>query len=170
MKCNLKVILRITLGNLGLSMSQWDTIKFSRKREVVNVKKIVALIAYEQGYSHREIGSFLRQDRTTVIHSLKTIKDEISVYAESRERVSRIRAICSDAPPHQSVHEYSGWIARSSSGILTLSNSVPKRMGGYWIAEGSKPFYPYESFPQVTYESGPVKVKVKVSIEEDEKM
>lgn len=63
----------------------------------------------------------------------------------------------------------SGWLARSTTGLLTISPGVPDDFGGYWIAEGSHPF-PQDQFPQITYGAGPVKVTIKVTIDENEKM
>jgi hypothetical protein len=63
-----------------------------------------------------------------------------------------------------------GYIARTSSGFLIISPTIPNEVGGYWIAEGVRPYYPQSAFPQITKETGPVKVKIKVTIEEHEEM
>ena len=60
------------------------------------------------------------------------------------------------------------YLARSSTGLLIIAPTVPHEYGGFWMAEGARPYYPQSAFPQITKETGPVKVKIKVIIEEYE--
>ena len=63
-----------------------------------------------------------------------------------------------------------GYLARSSTGLLIITPSIPHEFGGYWISEGARPYCPQSAFPQITKETGPVKVKIKVTIEDYEQM
>ena len=62
------------------------------------------------------------------------------------------------------------WLARTRTGLLLISPNQFTDFAGWWMAEDTKPFYPQNSFPQITYDLGPVKVKVKVIIEDNEKV
>lgn len=64
-------------------------------------------------------------------------------------------------------HTTRAWLARTRTGLLIISPNKFTDYAGWWMAEDTKPFYPQDSFPQVTYDSGPVRVKVKVTIDED---
>ena len=63
-----------------------------------------------------------------------------------------------------------GYLARTSSGFLIIAPTIPNEVNGYWIAEGARPYYPQSAFPQITKETGPVKVKIKVTIEDHEEV
>lgn len=97
------------------------------------------------------------------------LKDAMEIYPSIRGLVDVVAEKLDPLPIYQTEMAISCWLARSSTGLLTISPGVPEKLGGYWMAEGSKPF-PSDQFPQVTYETGPVKVKIKVTLEEDEKM
>ena len=62
------------------------------------------------------------------------------------------------------------YLARCRTGMLIVSTGKPSDMCGYWIAEDAKPFYPQSAFPVVTYETGPVRCKIKVTLDDHEKV
>ena len=141
-----------------------------RKGYIARAKQLLSYIALNEGYEHNDIAQFLEQHRTSVIHNAKVLREEISFYPPLQDLVDKIVHMLGPLPhePQKQMITY-GYLARSSTGLLTFSQHIPERLGGYWMSEGSKPF-PKDQFPQVTYETGPVKVKIKVTIEDYETM
>lgn len=166
---SLEKILECTLRCCNITKEEWNEYGHRRIGRLVRVKQLLSLIAFDEGYEYREIARFLGHHRTTVIHHVKTINSEIRIYPCIQNLVDMIRSMLGPLPDYQEQMITYGWLARSSTGLLTFSPHLPEKLGGFWIAEGTKPF-PRDQFPQVTYEKGPVKVKIKVTIEEDEKV
>ena len=162
----LKRILDTTLSQLGISDEEWDALKEYRVAKTVRVKQIVAFLAHKSGYTHLAIAEFLRLSRPNVTHHIAVYKDLCSVYADVREELEGIEDALNSGT--ETMLRYSGeaWLARSMNGLLTISSSEPEKVNGYWLAMGTRPFHPQSSFPQVTYESGPMKVKFKVTIDQ----
>ena len=144
----------------------YELLRYTSTRSVVTIRQVVTLLAQEAGYRHLVIAGFLGKERSTIVNYIQQIKDLCDVYKDIREKVERVRKKMAYA----GFHEFSGYLARSHSGLLTLSPAEPSRMAGYWVAEGSKPYKEQKAFPQITWESEPVKVKIKVTIEEYEEM
>ena len=171
MKPKLTDILSVALSTLGMDQVDWENYGRSRQGSIVIVKRLYCLLADELGYSHGEIGKVINIHRTSVIHHIKMLKDHCGIYPKCRELIEDARE---QLKPYmkeiQLETEAYGYLARSYSGLLTISPAIPERMGGYWIAEGTKPYCNQSSFPQITWESDPVKVKIKVIIEDHEEM
>jgi hypothetical protein len=167
---SLEKILECTLHYCVISEEEWRNLRSRSIGEIVRVKQILSFIASNEGYTSNEIAEFLGQHRTTVIYYVKTLKDQIVFYPPIQNLVDSIVHMLGPLPhePQKQMITY-GYLARSSTGFLTFSQHIPEMLGGYWIAEGSKPF-PRDQFPQVTYETGPVKVKIKVTINKDEEV
>lgn len=162
----LKLILDTTLSQLGISDEEWDALNPYRVAKTVKIKQIVSLVANKRGYTHQEISEFLRLSRSNVTHHINAYKDLCSIYPDVRDELENIEdALDSGA---ETMLRYSGeaWLARSMNGLLTISSSEPEKVNGYWLAMGTRPFHSQSSFPQVTYESGPMKVKFKVTIDQ----
>lgn len=167
---SLEKILECTLHCCNITREEWVELMYRRMMFIVRAKQLVSLIAFNEGYEYKEIARFLGHHRTTAIHHVKTLRDEIIIYPTIQGLVDRIVYMLGPLPQdHQKQMITYGYLARSNTGLLTFSQHVPERLGGYWMAEGSKSF-PSDQFPQVTYETGPVKVKIKVTLEEDEKV
>lgn len=170
MKYKLNEILSAALTYYKFSREEWETLKNRRLRKIVNIKQIVSLIAFESGYTHQEIGQFLGRGRCDIIHLVNVFKEQCDIYSEYREAVDSIISSLDKNQPYQVSHYQYGWLARNATGLLTLSPVKPEKMAGFWIAEGTKPFSSQQSFPQITYDSGPVQVKIRTTIEGNEKM
>lgn len=171
MKPKLSEILNVALVTLGVDYVDWENYSRSRQQWVVGIKKLYSLLAYEQGYSHEEIGKYIHHHRTTIINSIKTFKDHCSIYPKCNELVEAARvSLKSLIRGEQLADVSSGYLARTSTGFLIIAPTIPNEVGGYWIAEGARPYYPQSAFPQITKETGPVKVKIKVTIEDHEEM
>lgn len=166
MRTQLSDILDVTLDILRISHSEWDKGRKSRVRKMVLVKQIVSLIGKEAGYTPTEIASFLGIERTTVIHHQATLAGWCQYSKEQEMTVREIRYCLNHDQRSRTSEVVYAWLSRSLSGLLLVSPSKPELFRGYWFAEGSKPFYPQDSFPQVTYESGPQKVRIKITLEE----
>ena len=167
---SLENILECTLHCCNISKEEWLQLKHRKLMYIVRAKQLVSHIAYNEGYKHEEIAQFLGLNRTSVIHDIKTLNQAMQIYPTVQDLVDRIIHELGPFPQdHQKQMVAYGWLARSSTGLLTISPHVLERLGGYWMAVGSRPF-PSDQFPQVTYETGPVKVKIKVTLEEDEKV
>lgn len=170
MRPNLTDILKAVLNQECMPYSVWESMNSYRVASIVKVKQTTALIAHRYGYKHIEIAQFLKMHRTTVIYYIKTIEDLCSVYEAEKDSIDKICELLASDQPMQFIDISQGWLARSVTGLLTISPHKPNEFGGYWMAEGSKVYSPQDSFPQVTYGSGPVKVNIKVTIDNDEKM
>lgn len=172
MKYSLERILSCTLEVLNVSREEWREKQNSREDKMVRVREIFSLIScvYE-GYSRTEVGRFLGKNHSTIIHNIKTLKDQSSIYPGLQRLVDRVlqKLEFSCRKDEQKEAILQAWLARSFTGILTVSPTCPEPCGGYWIAEGSRPF-PQDQFPQITYEKGPVKVNITVTLEENEKV
>lgn len=163
-------ILECTLRCCNITREEWQKLMHGRKGYIARAKQLLSYIALNEGYEHNDIAEFLEQHRTSVIHNAKVLREEISFYPPLQDLVDKIVHMLGPLPhePQKQMITY-GYLARSSTGLLTFSQHIPERLGGYWMSEGSKPF-PKDQFPQVTYETGPVKVKIKVTIEDYETM
>lgn len=167
---SLEKILECTLVCCNITNEEWHDLTRRRMGYIVRAKQLVSHIAFNEGYKHKEIAQFFGHHRTTIIHNIKTLRDEIKIYPSIQSLVNMIVDKLGPLPeePQKQMVTY-GYLARSSTGLLIFSPHIPENLGGFWMAEGSKPF-PRDQFPQVTYETGPVKVKIKVTLEEDEKV
>ena len=57
-----------------------------------------------------------------------------------------------------------GWVARDKGGGLYLHSQKPFRGGNEWHVEFNRPrSLPPESFPEVTWDSEPLKVKLTIT-------
>ena len=59
MKPKLTDILDVALATLGIDYVDWENYSRSRQSFIVRVKELYSLLAYEQGYSHDQIGQQL---------------------------------------------------------------------------------------------------------------
>lgn len=166
MRPSLEKILSVALKVFMMSEMDWEILKYTRAQSAVQIVQAVSLIAYENGYRVKTIGKFLERDRTTVLYSISKIKEQCSIYRDCCEAIQQIREILN----YEHFHSFTGYLARNKTGLLTISPTPPERMAGFWIAEGTKPYNSQGSFPQITWECEPVKVKIKVTIESNEKM
>lgn len=171
MKPELTEILNAARAVLGVEQSEWDLNKNSRQSAIIKTKQLFCLLAFEFGYDHSEIGSVVNQHRTTVIHHINAFKDHCDIYPKCNELVEEAKALLQSIvdTPYSSVL-LDAYISRCRSGMLILSTAKPHDMCGYWIAEDAKPFYPQDAFPKVTYETGPVKCKIKVTLDKNEEV
>ena len=169
MKHKLSHILEVTLRTINITPEAWEERRKSRDGRIVRAKQLLTFIAIKEGYSCNEVATFLEQHRTTAIHHLSTMQRECQLYPRLQDIVDKIIESLGPIPNRQTMMVMYGWMARSESGFLTVSPTKPEPMGGYWLAEGTRPF-PRDQFKQITYETGPVKVKIKVTIEDYETM
>ena len=160
-------ILECTLRCCNITREEWQKQMHGRKGYIARAKQLLSYIALNEGYDHNDIAQFLEQHRTSVIHNAKVLWEQMSFYPPLQDLVDRIVHMLGPLPQeYQKQMITYGWLARSSTGLLTFSPHAPEKLGGYWMAEGSKPF-PSDQFPQITYETGPVKVKIKVTLENE---
>ena len=171
MKPKLTEILNVTLATLGVDEVDWENYSRSRQQWIVRIKELFCLLAHEQGYSHGQIGKFIHHHRTTVIHHIKMLRDHCSVYPKCKELIEQARISLKPFIKENQLENVSyGYLARTSTGFLIIAPARPDEVNGYWVAEGARPYYPQSAFPQITKETGPVKVKIKVTIEDHEEM
>lgn len=166
MRPNLETILKATLKACGMSHKDYEILKYTKTHSVSRVNQFISLIAYEYGYSILNIAAYLGREKSTIRHHINQARGFCDIYADIRELVQNIKKNLS----YEHTHICYGYIARSYSGLLVISPKLPERCGGYWIGEGTKPYVNQRAFPQVNWSSEPVKVKIKVTIEEDETM
>ena len=165
----LSEILDITLATLGVDIGDWEIHSRSRQQWIVKVKEVYCLLAYEYGYSHTQIGNYIKCHRTTVIHYIKALRGQCRIYQKWSNLVEKARTSLKPFVKKGQLEDVShGYLARSSTGMLIISPIIPSEFCGYWIAEGSRPYATQSAFPQITKETGPVKVKIKVIIEDHE--
>lgn len=164
---SLEQILECTLHCCNITREEWQELGSGRKGTIARVKQLVSFIASNEGYRSSEIAEFFGLHRTTAIHNIKILREQIAFYRPLQGLVDRIVEKLGPLPGYQKQMVRYGWLARSATGLLTISPQKPERLGGYWMADGAKPC-PADQFPQVTYETGPVKVKIKVTIEDHE--
>lgn len=162
----LKEILDVTLFRLKVDPSEWAVSRKSHNQKMARVKQLFSLVAFKVGYNHNEISDFLQLNRTTVIHHINVCKNCCDVYKDYKAALDDVMdVVMANVTPEQKIHEQEGWLARNLNGQLIIATSKPKDIEGYWVALGSHSFYPQNSFPQITHGSGPVKVKIKISID-----
>lgn len=170
MRHDLKHIHEVTLRCMEITPHEWISLKRTRKAKIVRAKQIIAYIANTEGYTSTEISKFLELDRTTIIHHTGVIQSEYVTYPHLRKLVDSVVDNLGVCPQRQTTMITHGWLARNTFGLLTISPGKPEPMGNhYWMAEGSRPFL-QDQFQQITYEKGPVKVRIQITIDEDEKM
>lgn len=162
MKPSLDKILRAALKEFKMSNSDYEILRHTRMHRVIEITQVVSLIASEVGHKPLAIGGFLGKDRSTIVYNIKQMKGICDVYSDMREKLDKIRKEIA----YDDSHAFSGYLARSNSGLLTLSPGLPVRMAGYWVAEGSKPYREQKAFPQITWVTDPVKVTIKVTVDE----
>ncbi len=166
MRRSLEHILSCTLDTLNVSQEMWKENQDKRTHQIFMVKQTFALIACEmEGYSRTEVGKFLGKHHATIIHYIKMLKEQMGIYPTLQGMVDRVVARLDPLPQEDlTMH---AWLARSSTGLLTISTSRPEKVGGFWIAEKNKTL-PTGQFPQITFESGPTKVKIKITLDKEE--
>lgn len=167
MRPTLKEILNVALDIVGIPHEDWEILRCCRLQQVILAKKIVSLVGSEYGYRHQQIASFLGMDRTTIIHNIKSLKEFYSLYQDAKEMVDRARMALDKYTGFERMRVTEGWLARSANGMLIISTKEPEKIGKYWVAEGGKA-YCKDAFPQVTYQSSPVKVKIQITIKDEE--
>ena len=168
-KYSLEHILNVTLKHLNLSQEDWIYYKHTRLGPIYRTKQILALLAYREGYSKSEISRFLGMSRSAALRQINTIRDEISIYKATKELVTKVQEEVNQLPRTQTKMVSYAWLSRSKEGILTASPTIPEKFCDYWIAPGSRTL-PKDQFPQISYYSEPVKVRIQITIEEDETM
>ena len=166
MKPSLEKILKQILSAFHMPEDDWEILKCTRVASVIQIVQAFSLVAHGFGYRHLTIGKFLGRDRTTIIYSIDKAKDLSSVYKDYFEKIQNIK----ESLQYDWSHSCTGYLARSSRGVLTISPTMPTRMSGYWVAEGSKAYHNQLSFPQIKWENDPVKVIIKVTIDHNEKV
>ena len=166
MRHDLQHILDTTLERCNVSQTEWEENRKSRQGYIVRVRQITALIACEmEGYSLVEVGWFFGKHHATIISYIKSLKDQIDVYPGIQNLVDSVVARLGPLPQEDlTLH---GWLARSNTGLLTISPSRPEKVGGFWIAEKNKTL-PTDQFPQITFESGPAKIRIKITLEKED--
>lgn len=164
-KYSLEHILNVTLKNLNLSEADWSYYKKTRLGVIYKAKQILALLAYREGYSKSEISKFLEMSRSAALRQISTITDECSIYKATKELVEKVQEEVNQLPRTQTKMVSYAWLSRSKEGILTVSPTIPEKFCDYWIAPGSRTL-PKDLFPQISYYSEPVKVKIQITIEE----
>ena len=128
------------------------------------VVQMVSLVAHDFGYKTLQIAAFLGREKSTIRYAIRQAKDLSDVYPDIKETINGII----EKLAYEYTHTSCGYIARSQSGLLTLSNKLPERSGRYWVAEGMKPYVNQRAFPQITWKDEPIKVKIKITIEDEE--
>lgn len=166
MRPSLKEIQKVALDIVGIPHEDWELLRCCRLQQVILAKKIISLVGSEYGYRHQEIASFLSMDRTTIIHNIKTLKEFYALYQDAKEMVDKARMALDKFAGFERIRVTDGWLARSANGMLIISTKEPEKIGKYWVAEGGKAFYK-DAFPQITYASSPVKVKIQITIEDE---
>lgn len=170
MKPNLEHILTASLDALGLNHLTWRLHNKTRLASIVRAKQLYCLLAFEEGYSHNEIGRHIGLHRTSVIHHINTFRDHCDIYPDCSDLLEEARSLIPDCEGAQRSHKISAWLARCHTRLLVISPNRPTSVSGYWVSEGSRPYNPQEAFPQITYQSGPIKVLINVTIDNNEKM
>lgn len=169
MKPRLAEILEVALATLGVDYVDWENYSRSRQQWIVRIKELYCLLSHEQGYSHEQIGRYIHCHRTSVIHHIKSLRDHCRVYPKCNELIEQARVSLKPYIQKDQLEDVSySYLARTSTGFLTISPTIPTDIGGCWIAEGTRPYYPQSAFPQITKETGPVKVKIRVTIVDHE--
>jgi hypothetical protein len=87
---SLEKILECTLHCCGITEREWQDLKNTRMGKAVRTKQLVSHIAFSEGFNHREIAAFLSFTRTTALHHIKTLRDEMMIYPSVQGLVDRI--------------------------------------------------------------------------------
>lgn len=169
MKHELTEILEVTLRCMNITPEQWEERKDSRDAKMVMTRQLVSLIAYKEGHYCTDIAAFLNQHRTTILHHITTMQDLGRLYPKVHELIKEVTGNLSINNNLQTSMTVRGWIARGRNKHLLFSPNKPEDINGYWFAEGSKTF-PSDQFQQITYGMGPVRVKIEVTLEDNEAM
>lgn len=170
MNYRLEDILSSVLSVLNISHKEWENIRRFRTAESIKVKQYTSVIARKFGYNDEGISRILHCHRSTIYHHIKTMRDLMEVHADRRHMVDSILADLSLKTPLSDSHVSHAWLARTPKGTLTMSPTKPELVGIWWVAEGSKLYNPQDAFPQITFEAGPIKVKIEVTIESNEQV
>ena len=82
------------LRNLIIKHFNIDVINKSRVRDIVDCKKIFALIAFKEvkGFSYTPVAKYLGYNHATLIHHVKSAKDLYQYDARFREMYSQIES------------------------------------------------------------------------------
>lgn len=166
MKPSIEEIFEVTLQVLQISKEKWERIRHTRQWDAVQLVQAASFVSMENGYSIKDIAEFFDRQYATILYDVTRMKELCFLYKDSVDIIDKIY----NKLNYRHCHTYNAYLARSCSGLLTMSPTVPERMGGYWVAVGAKPYIDQESFPQITWESGPAKVKITVTLDNDEKM
>lgn len=59
-----------------------------RYRNIMRAKQEATYVAYQLGYSKKEIGSFINAHRTTILHTLEIVKDEMYLKETYRNKMN----------------------------------------------------------------------------------
>ena len=155
-------ILDKTLSHYGICWGQWELIKNTRNKQSVLVKQSVCLVGFLCGYRHSEIAKFLSLGRSNVIHHISVLGEYYELYEDCKNDIDSIM----NSLESQNTFICRGWLARSHTGLLTISPEVPEKCCGYWLCSGSKALPNPEAFPKITYETGPKKVRITITLEQ----
>ena len=167
MRPSLNEILLSALDAAKIKHEDWEILRCCRLANVIHAKRIASLVASQYGYKPTEIARILGVDRTTVLYHIKCLKEFYALYQDAKEMVDAVRCDLEKRMGQEVEHIIESWIARNSNGLLIVSPKKPESMGGFWLAEGARPFSPQTAFPQITHDVGPVKVRIKVTIENE---
>lgn len=170
MKPSLNEVLKAVLNVLNMDPLDWDQHHKSRIGRIVRAKELFCLLAYEEGYAHSEIGRFLELHRTSSHHYVKQFRTQCEIYPSCKSLLESARLLLPRTPDFPKAHCRTAWLARCRSGLLVQSPGKPEDVSGWWVAEGSRPFYDQRAFPQITYESGPAKVIINVILDDHEEV
>ena len=165
-KPSLKKILQAALTAFKMSEEDWELLRFTRTASAVQIVQAVSLVAFDKGYRPKTIGNFLGRDRATISYGIDKMREECKIYKDLRNVMQSI----TDSLAYEHRHTFNAYLARSYSGMLTISPTPPEKVAGYWMSEGSRPYHNQACFPQIQWESEPVKVRITIEIEDDEKM
>lgn len=168
MKFKLEDILDATLTVLKVDPKEWHTMRRYRNADVVKVKRYVSIVAFKFGYKYIEIGRFLGNNRTTILYHVNTMSEQMKIYPDMGNTMATIIAHLATREPRQREHVTYAWLARTKKGILIESPSKPELVGSWWIAEGSRMYNPQDAFPWITFETGPVRIRTEVTIDDYE--
>lgn len=70
-----------------------DEISHGRHQSKIWIRQMVQFYLFENGYSQVEIGNIFHQDRTTVYHSIKTVRNYCELYPFRRKEVEELIGI-----------------------------------------------------------------------------
>lgn len=71
-----------------------------------------------------------------------------------------------DFLPEKETAVLEGWVARDEAGGIALYHSIPKRgyiFSGVWVGQRINIMLPTDSFPSVTWQSEPKKVRIALT-------